>query len=357
MKPKLLLISAIPPFPQTSGGATRMYHTIKVLSKKYSVFFLTFNSENNIFYQKYTSKFINLDLKPRSLISPIPYRFSNWYFPELKTLIPQIIAKEQIDLIQVEFSQLLYLSDFIPKYIRTRFISHDISTISFYRRIFESKNIFKIITAFFFWLQIYFYEKKYLPRFNQIYTVSSLDQNLLKKYFGLQSIVATNGIEKIYFINKRKLDTLNLGYIGSFSHPPNKFAVQYFIKNIAPRLSNYQFYLAGNNPDFSDPHVINIGVIKDVKDFYQKIDVLIAPIFSGSGTRIKILEALSFGIPVITTPIGAEGLSIDSNYLQIAKNPLEFIDCLQHIPYQTSSDLKNQLETFLWSKVLSKYLN
>jgi glycosyltransferase involved in cell wall biosynthesis len=351
MKPKLLLISAISPFPQTSGGATRIYHNIVELSKKYSITFITFNSPDNDFYKKYTEKFINLDLHPKSLFTPIPFRFSEWYSPELLTLI----NKQNFDLVQVEFSQLLYLANHFSAKTLTRFVSHDISSISFYRRIFETKNIFKIITALFFWLQIYFYEKQYLPKFNKIFTVSQTDHDLLQRHFNLPSTVVPNGISQINFLSKKPSSVLRIGYIGSFSHPPNKFAVSYFIDKIAPKLSNFQFFLAGNNPDFSHPLATNLGMVSDLKDFYSKIDVLVAPIFSGSGTRIKILEALSYGVPVISTTIGAEGLNIQSKYLQIANSPSEFIECMQHLPTKPSTKLKIILQKHLWTTTLKPF--
>ena len=360
MKPKLLLISAIPPFPQTSGGATRMYHTLIELSKKYSIYFITFNSENNNFYKKYTTKYINFNLKLKSLFSPIPYRFSDWYSSKLLTYLKNLLTNTKFDLIQIEFTQLLYLSNILKLYASnatTSFIAHDISSISFYRRILESKSILKKIGNTIFWVQVYFYEKKYLAKFNKIVTVSTTDQQLLQKHFHLPSTVVPNGINKISFQNIHHSNVLHLGYIGSFAHPPNKYAVDYFLNKISPHLTNYQFYLAGNNPDYSHPQVINLGIVKNVINFYSKIDVLIAPIFSGSGTRIKILEALSYGIPVVTTSIGTEGLNIKSSYLQIANNPNEFINCLSHLPSKPSQNLKNQLKPYLWSNIFKNFHN
>jgi len=65
--------------------------------------------------------------------------------------------------------------------------------------------------------------------------------------------------------------------------------------------------------------IINLGFVEKESNFYKKINILVAPIISGSGTRIKILESLSFGIPVITTEIGAEGLNFNKNFLVIVK--------------------------------------
>lgn len=355
---KLLLISAIPPFPRQSGGATRIYHTILELSKKYSIYFITFNSAKNEFYQQYTTQFINLDLKPKSLLSRLPYRFSDWDNPKLKTLIPQIIKDNGIKLVQVEFSQLLYLADYIPKNVTKIFTAHDISAVSFWRRIPESITWLKKLASLLFWLQIWLYEKKYLKRYNQIYTVSAKDQRYLQRIYELSSTVVPNGIEAIDFISTHKTKILRLGFIGSISHPPNLYALNYFLEKISPLLDknnlDYKFYLAGHNPDIANSKIVNLGVVDDVKNFYQQIDILVAPIFSGSGTRIKILEALSYGIPVLTTTIGAEGIDIRSSYLQIANTPAHFAKMISNFPElkaKDSTELKAQLQHLLWSNI------
>jgi len=358
MKPKLLLISAISSTPQNSGGATRVHQTLQELSKYYQVDFITFDS---IF--KTQSKKINLFFK-----KGIPFWFSPWYSQKLISHISKLIKKNHYDLIQVEFSQLLYLAKYLPKNTKKIFVAHDISSISFYRRIFEDKpSLFKIISRYLLFLEIYFYEKKYIPKFNTIISVSQKDNQTLQKQFPKSKTVCfENGIGKIDFLKKTPSKILNLGYIGSFSHTPNLNAVKYFFNEIAPLLDRekiiYKFYLAGDNDSefikktFSNQNLINLGQVKGTKEFYKKIDCLITPIFSGSGSRIKILEALSFGVPIISSPIGAEGINIKTSYLQIANTPHEYLNCLQNIPKDKYQDLKSQLEPLLWKNIFSNYL-
>lgn len=354
MKQKLLLISAINPTPQNSGGATRISNTIKELSKYYEIDFFTFNDSS-------------FKLQPKKFKLKIPYWFSPWYSPKLISHISKLIKKNHYDIIQIEFSQLLYLAKHLPKDTPKIFTTHDISSISFYRRIFENKpSIFKIIFRWLLFLQIYFYEKKYLPKFDTIISVSEKDQQTLKKYLPNKKILCLpNGIDKIDFLKKSPSKILKLGYIGSFTHTPNLNAVKYFFEEISPILDkekiNYKFYLAGNNnsefikANFSNPNLINLGQVKETKEFYEKIDCLITPIFSGSGSRIKILEALSFGIPIISSPIGAEGININSPYLQIANTPQEYLDCLKNLPNNQYKDLEKQLKPLLWKNIFNNY--
>jgi len=216
LKPKLLLISAISPTPQNSGGATRISNTIKELSKYYEIDFVTFNDSS-------------FKLQSKKFKLKIPYWFSPWYSSELISHISKLIKKNHYDIIQIEFSQLLYLVKYLPKDTPRIFTAHDISSISFYRRIFENKpSLLKIIFRWLLFLQIYFYEKKYLPKFDTIISVSEKDQQTLKKYLPNKKILCLpNGIDKIDFLKKSPSKILKLGYIGSFTHTPNLNAVKY----------------------------------------------------------------------------------------------------------------------------------
>lgn len=360
MKPKLLLISAISPIPQNSGGATRIHYTLQELSKYYQVDLVTFSDKNFVTKQPNFFDFF---------IYGIPYWFSPWYNQKLIKHIINLVKNNHYDLIQIEFGQLLYLVDYLPKEVPKSYVAHDISSISFFRRISDDKpNIFKIIIRWLLFLEIYFYEKKYIPQFNTIISVSKNDQETLKNYFKNKKIICIpNGIDNIDFLSKKTSNTLNLGYIGAFSHTPNLNAVKYFFDKIAPIIESekipYKFYLAGKNDQTSiktitkNPNLINLGHVKNIKDFYKKIDCLITPIFSGSGSRIKILESLSFGIPVISSPIGAEGLEIKSSYLQIANSPLEYVACLKNLQKNLDPEnLKAQLEPLFWKNIFKNYV-
>ena len=357
MEPKLLLISAISPTPQNSGGATRIQHTLKEVSKYCQTDLITFD-ESEI---KIQPKKISLFFK-----KGIPYWFTPWYSQKLISQVQKLINDNHYDIIQIEFSQLLYLIKYLPKNIKKVFTAHDISYISFYRRILEDNpSLIKKVIRFFLFLQIYFYEKKYLPKFDTIITVSQKDKKTLQHQLPNKKIIClSNGIDEINLIKKKISSILKLGYIGSFKHTPNINALNYFFNKISPTLEKerilYQFYLAGDNGiDFvkdTFPKIINLGHVKETADFYKKIDCLVVPLLSGSGSRIKILEALSFGIPVISSSIGAEGIKIKTPYLQITDNPKDYSKLLLKLPKNDFKNLKNELTPFLWTNIFKNYL-
>jgi len=110
--------------------------------------------------------------------------------------------------------------------------------------------------------------------------------------------------------------------------------------------------------------IINLGYVKKSKDFYQQIDCLLAPLFVGSGTRIKILESLSFARPVISTQIGAEGIQLRNPLLNLlskqqSKNGQEWLRVIKQLsPFAPNPQdlqlLKEQLAEYTWQKQLTK---
>jgi glycosyltransferase involved in cell wall biosynthesis len=111
-----------------------------------------------------------------------------------------------------------------------------------------------------------------------------------------------------------------IGFVGIYSYPPNSQAGDYLAYEVLPiireRIPRARILLAGKNPHclraFSDPPpgVETLGFVESLADFYGRVSVVCTPIFQGSGTRLKILEAGAYGLPVVSTAIGAEGLTL-----------------------------------------------
>lgn len=391
-KKKLLIVSAISPFPKTSGGAVRIYNTIKYLSEQFELYFIFFipqgsflGPEELLFLKEKTKFFTYFYQKDKknyfSFINEFqPYWFSDWIDDELKIFLPRLIRQNNIKNVQFDCSQLLYLYQFIPKNVKSIFVAYDISTISFWRRLCEVSNPLRFLTYFFRWIEIMLYEKYYLAKYNFIISMSDNDKKILENDFKVKNVlIKPNGLEEINFLIKKSHKTINLGYIGSFNHPPNRTAITYFINEIAPQLEKnrikYKYFIAGDNnrEDIktiinhseikNNKNIVNLGKVKEVEEFYKRIDVLVVPIFSGSGTRIKITESLSFGIPVISTTIGAEGQKIEATYLKIANSDKEFMEeikktkkeIINKILVKDQYNLNKQIEKILWSKIFENY--
>jgi len=383
-KPKLLLISGISPFPQTSGGATRIKQTLIYLSQKYEIYFYFFlvngqslTIEEKSFLDQYTVFFKSFPLIKKSVLlslkSFLPYHFSNYFSQELINEFKDLQTKTSFAQIRIESTQILYLAKHLLKNQFSKFVALDISTVSFYRRAFASKNSFKVLIRLLSCLQVYLYEKSLLRHFSKIVVMSQKDAFFVKKLFALDKTqISPNGIEKINFLAPRTEKEIAIGFVGSVEHTPNRQALDYLLLQILPALKQAQvkcevIVLGKNNhhfyPNLSDVKFFDYFV--DLKNLYEQIDLLVAPIFAGSGTRLKVLESLSYGRSVITTEVGAEGIEIKSEYLSIIddnekKNVRVWVDrivnlCNQHknkLDKFELDKLSQQLYNLIWTRML-----
>lgn len=125
-------------------------------------------------------------------------------------------------------------------------------------------------------------------------------------------------------------------FVGSFlqGHPPNVDAVEHFARNILPlvhrQLPDVRFIIVGSAIPprvlvLSSPHVLVMGYVEDVLEYYEKCKLVVAPIRFGAGIKYKVTEAMSFGIPCVVSPVAADGIDVpNGDGLLIAETDEEF---------------------------------
>jgi glycosyltransferase involved in cell wall biosynthesis len=126
-------------------------------------------------------------------------------------------------------------------------------------------------------------------------------------------------------------------FLGSFRHVPNQIAISWFTREVLPlildRISAAKLIIAGSDPP--PPHAIPdlpgaielAGFVEDIRPLFSRCALFVCPIRSGSGIRVKLLEAFASGIPVVSTRIGAEGLAReDGKFCALADDPRAFAD-------------------------------
>jgi len=169
---------------------------------------------------------------------------------------------------------------------------------------------------------------------DRVWVVTPDDRKAIESLIGdIPVDVIPNIHEKIEH-RKAFDETSDLLFVGNFNHRPNIDAVHFFCKDILPllqkRLPGIKTYIVGNNPPeevrrYGSSRVIVTGYVEDLAPYLKEARISISPLRYGAGMKGKVGEALSWGLPVVTTSIGAEGMGlVDGHDAMIADDPVEF---------------------------------
>ncbi len=129
-------------------------------------------------------------------------------------------------------------------------------------------------------------------------------------------------------------------FVGSFAHPPNAEGAERFLTEVLPRIRarhpEVVTEIIGANPPEAlrrraDGRVELPGFVDDLDAAFRRAQVFVAPLFSGGGIKIKVLEAMGRGAAIVTTPIGAEGIDPDGTACRVASDPATFADAVSDL--------------------------
>jgi len=186
------------------------------------------------------------------------------------------------------------------------------------------------------------YELGVLPAFDQVQVCTPANREYLLSFrpelaprlrAGLRAGIDTAR----YRFQPRDREPLTMLFLGSFRHDPNRVAVDWFVRHVLPLViaqePTARFVIAGSDPPaehtYADhaSHLQMLGYVDDIREPLARYAVFVCPILSGSGVRVKLLEAFAAGIPVVSTKVGAEGLAVDDGkFCALADDPAGFAE-------------------------------
>jgi glycosyltransferase involved in cell wall biosynthesis len=323
---KVIFISAQNVFNPTSGVESRINNLVKDFSKENSL--TIFAPNQNI--KKGNKNFFGLE-----------------YHSKFKKLLDKRIFKKALEIHEKNKFDLIYATTLwsglngmiLSKKIKIPFYfdNHNVEFLRFKR----SRN--------WIWPIIYFYERLICKSAEKVICVSETDKKFHIKYFKLNPkkiIVLENPVDKKIFypnnknsIKIRKELGLNKGekfilFFGQLDYKPNIEALKIINEEILPRLDKkrmkYKIVVCGKGDGkgllkkFNHKNLIFKGFVEKIQDYINASDIIIAPLKSGSGTRIKILEALACNKKVISTSVGAEGIK-ENKFLEVEDDWENFV--------------------------------
>jgi len=172
-------------------------------------------------------------------------------------------------------------------------------------------------------------ERDAIARADRAFVCSETDRRYLRRTMRVRNLeVIPNAVDHV---DARMLPPEpTVLFLGAYTYPPNVVAADYLVSEVWPRLTRTlppaRLLIAGPHPEALQCYrrrpdgVEFLGFVPDLIALYGRTRVVCCPIQSGTGTRIKILEAASFGVPVVSTSVGAEGISLAADTEVVIRN-------------------------------------
>ena len=219
------------------------------------------------------------------------------------------------------------------------------------------------------------YERQQLPRFDGVLAFTAADAAQFRALgYGGPLAVLPPGIDLPDLLPGSPPVPLRLGFLGSLDWLPNVQGLDWFLDAVWPRVRalvpQAEFHVAGRNPPAAllarrDPGLRVVGGVPEAGPFLAGCQVLVVPLLSGSGIRMKILEGMAWGKAVVTTPIGAEGIDApEGDCLQRADTPDAFARaCAALLTDAAAAARQGQAartwvsDHFSWAALVPRYLD
>ncbi|MGA0233467.1 MAG: glycosyltransferase family 4 protein, partial [Saprospiraceae bacterium] len=275
-----------------------------------------------------------------NLLGSSSYNIERFTSKDMKKKLQHILLHTSYDVVQLES---LYMAPYAEhiKPISNAFIIMRSHNLEF--KIWEdmANNQSNVLLRWYYNLaarRLKKYEQDFKNSFDLLLAISEIDQKEYQKLsYSIPSMAIPIGIElKQYpknFYEEKPM--IKLAYIGSLDWRPNIEAVEWFFKEVWPTIyknyENIEFHLAGRNPvdvikNLEHPGLYFHGEIESAIDFISNQDIIIVPLLSGSGVRVKVLESMALGKLVISSSKGFEGINIQNNVnAMVANDTEEFI--------------------------------
>ncbi len=351
---RILFLSALLPYPLSSGGQIRIYHLLRELGKKHDITLLShirkeseresvpklrpFCKRVELFHRGHVwqPKYL-----ARAMLSPYSLLIASYLNRKITSRIHELMESGEIDLIHCEP---FYVAYAVPSSYRSRTViaEHNIE-YDVYR---SFANRYHYVPGLFHAMMLDLWKMRRLEKASwrwarRVVCVSPQDRAVISSVVQKEKIhLVPNGVDTTWFVVERrqaKPNKRNFLFVGNYSWVPNIEAARELITSFWPAIKERQreatLTLVGPNmpPGLRTASqakgVLVAGWEEDIRTAYRRASALLAPIGIAGGTKFKILEAMASGLPVITTPAGASGLEVrDGQEVILAADPQGFAD-------------------------------
>lgn len=343
---RVLFVSPYPICPPVHGGAVFMYQTVRELARLcelHAIVLLDYDHQRPAHDEldgicASTEYIVRMEGRQKAFGSMEPHAVREFRNADLAWLIHRQIYLRRIDVLQLEYTVLgQYAGGF--RRIPSILFEHDVYFQSIARRLPFITNTLEKLQARWEYLRALRYELKMLPKPDRIQVCSGANKDYIASFLPALKDRIDDGYRagidtSLYDFQPRGREPLTLLFLGSFRHLPNQEALTWFLREVFPKVRatepRARLVVIGSDPpprhSLADAEAIDlIGFVDDVREPLKRYALFVCPILSGSGVRVKLLEAFAAGIPVVSTRLGAEGLAEkDGEFCALADDPDAF---------------------------------
>ncbi len=351
---RILWVKAGGLVPPDTGGKIRSYNILKELARQHSVTFVSFHAEHagdehpglRTIFDRVESVPLKLPAQrgfaemmqlARHLFASEPYAIRKYCRPEVSARVRQVLREESFDVIVCDF---MVAGGVIPWEVATPKVlfTHNVEAQIWKRHYDVATNPIWRALCRREWRTTHATERRYLDLADHVLAVSDIDRDVFVEWVDPTKVsVVQTGVDIEFFRPSTEPEQPNsIVFTGSMDWMPNDDGILYFGEQILPLLKHQvpdiSVCIVGRDPSARvrelaarEKCVQLTGWVEDIRPYLARSAVCMVPLRVGSGTRLKIYEAMAMGKAVVSTTIGAEGLPVQhGENIVLADEPQEF---------------------------------
>ncbi|GAB4233136.1 MAG: glycosyltransferase [Stanieria sp.] len=325
---KIVVVTELHPFPPIGGDTIRIFNILKALSNFASVHLVILDCDKKSSKEYTVNCYDNLTIETTYLVkNKTPGSGLLERLQPRKDILKEltkISEKLKPDIVWLEYG---YIAHYHHAFSAAKVIFDTQNVQSeIDRQIVNlpNLNLFRKIYANLIWKASKYHERKYLPACDAVITVSQQDLDYYKSFIILEKLWEISNFVDLPKYQKLPQNPLKkrIVFTGSMDAFQNQRAGNYLINEVWPKIvreiPDCELFIVGKNPplrwlEISDHRIKVTGKVDSTISYIQGANIAIVPVLDGSGTRYKILEAMACRTPVVSTPLGCQGLDVQDN--------------------------------------------
>lgn len=336
IKLKILIVTPFLPYKDAPhAGGVSVFESVRRLSGDHEVHLLSrfepYEKQHIEDVKRYCKEVYLYPFKTPINRNPIPIILS---YITLGLKANRMIKAGTYDMVQVEYTETGFA--FRRQKIPSVLVAHDVITKPAMRNYQASQAILQKAINFIKWKAVQFVERFVSMKFDMVLTMSRVDRDILHSIENTLHVEVSPNLLCLDFKDEVDREPESLLFMGAMQRDVNVDAVIFFYQNVLPIIRKerpcIKFYVVGGNPPDAlrkmadgDPNLIITGFVKDIREYFFKATLFVSPMLVGGGIIVKNLQAMSCGLPVVTSSIGNEGIeAVPGKDIFIADGAEEF---------------------------------